>query len=166
MKKLISYRIDSVQNIITIEYFDNLGIVKIIIIPIVEIFNGNDIQSEIENYITDNTLVPLSKAMVKEIKIENGTFAISGEIFPLKLKVINDLSLENKSIYEAFNDFISQYTGSNINSLSSVLGTGSVTINEIEYNSLSNPTYNQLYQASNGTMRESTMMGIKIFNEI
>jgi hypothetical protein len=164
MKKLNSYRVDSVQDLIVIEYVDNIGKVKTIIKPIVDVLEKASISTKVQQFLNDDIAVPLSKDTVRFIKVEKGSFAISGESLPLKLQIINDLSAENKAIYDAFDAFITSYTGQPITSLSSKLGIGEVDINGEVYNSESTPSYDELYTASNSTMRNATLMGISIFN--
>lgn len=163
MKTLINFNIVSDVDKVSISYIDNLGATKSIIVDSADVFQSS-IKDAVESYLQDDVKVPLSNDTVKDIKVENGIFAISGNKLPLKLKAVNTLSVEDKVVYDAFSAFVESYTGSPISTLASTLGAGAVTINGVVYNSESTPSYNELYLASNDTMRNATLMGIKIFN--
>ncbi|MBI1837795.1 MAG: hypothetical protein HYR91_11090 [Flavobacteriia bacterium] len=165
MKTLTGFNLIADLGKVAISYTDNLGKSKTVLANVEDIF-ANDLTEEVTTYLASNSNVPLSTAMVKDIKVEGGTFAISGDVLPLKLQVISDLNTKFKATYDAFDNFINSYTGSPIVSLASTLGTGKVVINGVTYDSTTTPSYETLYSASNGTMKEATLMGIKIFNNL
>ena len=104
------------------------------------------------------------KYMVRSIKIKNGSFSIEGDVKDSVLQVISELENADKAVYEAFDNFILEFTGSRISTLSSKVNTGVVTINGVTYDGLSEITYTALVEASNNTLKNATLLAIKLFN--
>ena len=159
MKNLKAYQLMSENGLFIISYKNNLGDDKTISVE-KSIITNEDITSKVEAYLES---LPNEKDRVKNIEMKNGYFTIIGEKLSPKLKVINELSNDDLSKFTAFDNFILEYTGLRINALSSVLNTNCVKINDIIYNQDSNPSYNDLVTASNGTLLTATLMAINLF---
>ena len=163
MKTLKKYQ--TVNDLFVISYTDNLNIEKTISALATDIYDGssisteNDVKTLVEIYVQ---AIPNSNDRVKNILINNGAFTIVGSAYPPILKLVSDLSVADKVIYDAFDSFIDSYTGMKLSSLVSVLNTNEVKINGITY---IGQDYIDLVVASNGTLLNATMLAVKLLNE-
>jgi len=163
MKTLKKYQV--VNDLFVITYTDNLNVEKTVSTLATDVYDGSVISSEddvktlVESYVQT---IPNSNDRVKNILINNGAFTIVGSAYPPILKLVSDLSVSDKVIYDAFDSFIDSYTGTPLSSLVSVLNTNEVKINGTTY---IGQDYIDLVAASNGTLLNATMLAVTLLNE-
>jgi len=163
MKTLKKYQV--VNDLFVITYTDNLNVEKTVSALATDVYDGssisseNDVKSLVESYVQT---IPNSNDRVKNILINNGAFTIVGSAYSPILKLVSDLNISDKVIYDTFDSFINTYTGTPLSSLVSVLNTNEVKINGITY---IEQGYIDLVVASNGTLFNATMLAVKLLNE-
>jgi len=163
MKTLKKYQV--VDDLFVITYTDNLNVEKTVSALSTDVYDGsvitseNDVKALVEIYVQTITN---TNDRVKNILINNGAFTIVGSAYPPILKLVSDLSVSDKVIYDAFDTFIDSYTGTPLSSLVSVLNTNEVKINGVTY---IGQDYIDLVVASNETLFNATMLAVKLLNE-
>jgi len=163
MKTLKKYQV--VNDLFVITYTDNLNAEKTVSALAIDVYDGsaisseNDVKTLVEIYVQ---AIPNSNDRVKNILINNGAFTIVGSAYPPILKLVSDLIVADKVIYDAFDSFVDTYTGTKLSSLVSVLNTNEVKINGTTY---IGQDYIDLVAASNGTLLNATMLAVTLLNE-